>query len=63
MPRVAFALLLLLAAAAGAAAEIPVLSTVALDRNVEYASIPHGKLAMDIARPKAPGRSSTSWAK
>lgn len=29
---------------------------VVLDRAVEYTGIPHGKLSMDIARPKAPGR-------
>jgi acetyl esterase/lipase len=27
-----------------------------VERGVEYTPIPHGKLAMDIARPKAPGR-------
>ncbi len=27
-----------------------------LERGVAYASIPHGKLAMDIVRPKAPGK-------
>jgi acetyl esterase/lipase len=29
---------------------------VTIDRGVDYTSIPHGRLAMDIARPKAPGQ-------
>lgn len=30
--------------------------SVLIDRAIDYTSIPHGKLAMDVARPKAPGR-------
>lgn len=44
------------ALAAAAAAEFTVPSDVILERNLDYTSIPHGKLAMDVARPKAPGR-------
>ncbi len=39
-----------------AAAEFQVPPDVVVERGVEYTSIPHGKLAMDIARPKAPGK-------
>src|SRR5215831_10097695 len=46
---------LLTLAIAGSAAEPQVPPDVIVDRGVEYSSIPHGKLAMDIARPKAPG--------
>lgn len=46
---------LLFLASALAAAELVVPSDVILDKGVEYTSIPHGKLAMDIVRPKAGG--------
>ena len=39
-----------------AAAELQVPADVYLDRDVDYTSIPHGKLAMDVVRPKAPGK-------
>jgi len=29
---------------------------VVVERGVDYTSIPHGKLAMDIVRPKTPGK-------
>jgi acetyl esterase/lipase len=38
------------------AAELQVPADVIVDRDVDYASIPHGKLAMDIVHPKAPGK-------
>ncbi len=38
------------------AAEPIVPPDVVLERGVDYSSIPHGKLAMDIARPKAAGK-------
>lgn len=38
-----------------AAAELTIPPDVIIDRGVDYTSIPHGKLAMDIVRPKAPG--------
>jgi acetyl esterase/lipase len=38
------------------AAELQVPADVVLDRDIDYASIPHGKLAMDIVHPKAPGK-------
>ena len=38
------------------AAELPVPGDVLIEREVAYASIPHDRLAMDIVRPKAPGR-------
>ena len=43
-------------AAVALAAELSVPSEVILDRGVDYTSITHGKLAMDVARPKAPGQ-------
>ena len=48
--------LLLLLTGLAAGAELPVPADVVIDRAVDYTSIPHGKLAMDIVRPKAPGR-------
>src|SRR5713226_8746617 len=39
-----------------AAAELQVPSDVILERDIDYASIPHGKLAMDVVRPKTPGK-------
>jgi acetyl esterase/lipase len=48
-------LLFLLICAASPAAELAVPPDVILERGVDYTSIPHGKLAMDIVRPKAPG--------
>ncbi len=42
------------AACALFAQQVP--ADVVLDKGVEYTGIPHGKLAMDIARPKAPGK-------
>ncbi|MDQ6704715.1 MAG: alpha/beta hydrolase fold domain-containing protein, partial [Acidobacteriota bacterium] len=38
-----------------AAAELQVPPDVIVERGIDYASIPHGKLAMDIVRPKTPG--------
>src|SRR5437879_959004 len=38
------------------AAELQVPPDVILDRDVDYASIPNGKLAMDIVHPKSPGK-------
>ncbi len=38
------------------AAELKVPPDVVVERGVDYTSIPHGKLAMDIARPKTPGK-------
>lgn len=46
--------LFLAAAFAVSAQQVP--ADVVLDEGVEYTGIPHGKLAMDIARPKAPGK-------
>jgi acetyl esterase/lipase len=48
--------LILLASVACFAADLTAPDNVILDRGVDYASIPHGKLAMDIVRPKAAGR-------
>jgi acetyl esterase/lipase len=48
-------LLLLITCVACSAAELQVPPDVILERGVDYTSIPHGKLAMDIVRPKAPG--------
>ena len=36
-------------------ADAPIPSDITIHRAVDYASIPHGKLAMDILRPKTPG--------
>ena len=49
-------LLISLTALACSAADLSVPDNVILERSVDYASIPHGKLAMDIVRPKAPGK-------
>src|ERR1700704_2470697 len=48
--------ILLLTALACAAAELDIPSDVIVERGIDYTSIPHGKLAMDIVRPKAPGK-------
>lgn len=48
--------LLLLVAVSSFAADLPIPDNVTIARAVPYASIPHDKLAMDIVRPKAPGR-------
>ena len=40
----------------GAAAELQVPPDVIVERGIDYTSISHGKLAMDIVRPKAPGK-------
>jgi acetyl esterase/lipase len=48
--------LFFLIAALSAAAELPIPADVIVERGVDYTSIPHGKLAMDIVRPKAPGK-------
>ena len=48
--------LLFLAALAATAAELQVPPDVIVERGIDYTSIPHGKLAMDIARPKTPGK-------
>src|ERR1700730_4730864 len=47
--------ILLLTALACAAAELEIPSDVIVERGIDYTSIPHGKLAMDIVRPKTPG--------
>jgi hypothetical protein len=44
----------------GAAAELPVPSDVIVEKAIDYASIPHGKLAMDIVRPKPPASTPRS---
>src|SRR3982074_1299872 len=49
--------LLFLTAVVCAAAEPPVPSDVIVERGIAYKSIPHGKPAMDMVRPKAPGKS------
>src|SRR5215467_6809181 len=49
-------LLILCLSAAALAAELQIPSDVQIDRAVDYTSIPHGKLAMDVVRPKSPGR-------
>ena len=49
-------LLISLTALTCAAADLAVPDNVILERGIDYASIPHGKLAMDIVRPKAPGK-------
>src|SRR3982074_3779054 len=36
--------------------QLQVPSDVIMERGIDYTSIPHGKLAMDVARPKAAGK-------
>lgn len=48
-------LLFLLICAACRAAELQIPPDVIVESGIDYTSIPHGKLAMDIVRPKAPG--------
>ena len=48
--------LLFLAALAATAAELQVPPDVIVERGIDYTSIPHGNLAMDIVRPKATGK-------
>ena len=48
--------LVLLTAALCAGAELQVPSDVVVERGIDYNSIPHGKLAMDVVRPKSPGK-------
>jgi acetyl esterase/lipase len=48
--------LLLLLTSLAAAADLQVPPDVIVDRAIDYTSIPHGKLAMDVAHPKAPGK-------
>jgi acetyl esterase/lipase len=48
--------LLFLTAALCAAAELQIPADVILERGVDYTPITHGKLAMDVVRPKAPGK-------
>jgi acetyl esterase/lipase len=48
--------ILLLTTLACAAAELEIPSDVIVERGIDYTSIPHGKLAMDVVRPKAPGK-------
>src|SRR5437868_13911081 len=48
--------LVFLAAFVCAGAELQVPSDVVVERGIDYTSIPHGKLAMDVARPKSPGK-------
>jgi acetyl esterase/lipase len=38
------------------AADLQVPSDVVIDSAIDYTSMPHGKLAMDVVRPKSPGR-------
>src|SRR5260370_5598228 len=38
------------------ALQLQVPSDVIVERGIDYTSIPHGKLAMDVARPKGPGK-------
>src|SRR5258706_16309298 len=49
-------ILLFLIAALSAAAELQIPPDVIVDRGIDYTSIPHGKLAMDVVRPKATGK-------
>ncbi len=49
-------LYLTLIATAAFGAELVIPSDITLDRGVDYTSITHSKLAMDVARPKAPGQ-------
>jgi acetyl esterase/lipase len=48
--------LLFLIAALSAAAELLIPPDVIVERGIDYTSIPHGKLAMDVVRPKAAGK-------
>src|SRR6266481_2211957 len=48
--------ILLLTALVCAAAELDIPSDVIVERGIDYTSIPHGKLAMDVVRPKTPGK-------
>ena len=48
--------LFLLIAALSAAAELQIPPDVIVERGIDYTSIPHGKLAMDIVRPKVSGK-------
>src|SRR3981081_2870141 len=48
--------LVFLTAVVCAGAELQVPSDVIVERGVDYTSIPHGKLAMDVVRPKTPGK-------
>ncbi len=50
-----YSLLSLTFIAVAAAAELTVPPDVIVERGVEFTSIPHGKLAMDIVRPRAAG--------
>src|SRR5712691_7139100 len=49
-------LLFFLIAALSAAAELQIPPDVIVERGIDYTSIPHGKLAMDVVRPKAAGK-------
>jgi acetyl esterase/lipase len=48
--------LLFLIAALSAAAELQIPPDVIVERGIDYTSIPHGKLALDVVRPKAAGK-------
>jgi acetyl esterase/lipase len=48
--------LFFLIAALSAAAELQIPPDVIVERGIDYTSIPHGKLAMDVVRPKAAGK-------
>ncbi|MCU1260789.1 MAG: Alpha/beta hydrolase fold-3 domain protein [Bryobacterales bacterium] len=48
-------LLFFLTCAVCTAADLQVPPDVIVERGLDYTSIPHGKLAMDVVRPKAPG--------
>lgn len=47
---------LFLLASLATAADLQVPPDVVIDSGIDYTSIPHGKLAMDVVRPKAPGK-------
>lgn len=48
--------ILFLLASLASAADLQIPDDVLVDRAVDYTSIPHGKLAMDVVHPKAPGK-------
>src|SRR4030081_1919432 len=48
--------LVFLTALACAAADLQVPPDVVVERGIDYTSIPHGKLAMDVVRPKTAGK-------
>src|ERR1700687_167845 len=48
--------ILFLLTSLASAADLQVPPDVIIDRAIDYTSMPHGKLAMDVVRPKAPGK-------